>query len=231
MRSNKLSERDQWISIKRNITSFAVDEYWQQASELFRTRIYNKFLTPIDNIIMMKTSSGEGFAIVALQCSLIETFASFKFGKVFNPRYNEHNDPGYQYKDSRKIFVDFLHEVQIFEDHFFVTENGQKIIDKPFSADDFYSNVRCALVHEGRTRKKWTINLRPKKESTELFIKEVRGKFRIYRTFMHKALKAYVDHYLDELCRQENELGRKYFGRKMDHIFELKKSNLNWWED
>ena len=229
MKKSNKSERDQWISIKKNIHTYAVNDAWEQAFDLFRRRIDRKFIIPLDNIINLKVNSGEGFVIITIQCALIETFASFKYGKVFNHRYNELNDPSHQYNDSRQIFIDFLHDENIFKNHFFVVENGNKVVDKPFSANDFYSNVRCALVHEGRTRKKWTINVRPKNVSNNCFIKKVGGKYKIYRTFMHKALKKYVDDYINDLRKQANEEGRKYFGRKMDHIYELKKNNLDWW--
>lgn len=227
------SERDQWIKIKRNINSYAAGDAWEQAFKLFEKRIYKKFIDPLDKIIELKNNAGEGFAILIIQCALIETFASFKYGKVFNHRYDEANDPSYQYKDSRKIFVDFLHDEKIFKNHFFVMHDGTKILDKPFNAADFYSNVRCALVHEGKTRKKWTINVRPKTTvSDSVFIKEIGGKYKIYRTFLQKALKQYVDDYLNELRQEDNENSRKYFGRKMDHIYELKRNNnLNWWND
>jgi hypothetical protein len=228
---SKLSERDQWINIKNNFKSYAVDEFWEQGFRLFRNRINNKFIAPLDKIIELKNHVGEGFAILIVQCALIETFAAFKYGKVFNPRYNEENDPTYQYRDSRKIFTDFLHEEKIFENHFFVMENDSKIMDKPFVADDFYSNVRCALVHEGRTRKKWTINVKPKKISDSIFIKEIGGKHKIYRTFLQRSLKQYLNDYLNDLHKNHNEELRKFFGRKMDHIYHLKKNNLNWWNE
>ncbi len=231
MNINNKSERDQWIDIKRNINTFAVNNAWEQAFCLFRKRIHDKFIKPIDNIIQLKSNSGEGFTVITILCVLIETFASFKYGKVFNHRYNDQKDPLYQYKDSRMIFVDFLHDENIFENHFYIFENGDKIFDKPFSADDFYSNVRCALVHEGRTRKKWTINVRPKNISDNIFIKEIGGKYKIFRTVMHISLKKYVDDYLNELRKPDNDNGRKYFGRKMDHVYELKKNNLNWWNN
>lgn len=225
------SERDQWINIKLNINSYGVDDAWEQAFELFKKRIYNKFIDPLDKIIELKKNAGEGFAILIVQCALIETFASFKYGKVFNHRYNEANDPNYQYKDSREIFVNFLHDEKIFENHFFVMQNSTKTVDKPFSADDFYSNVRCALVHEGRTRRKWTINVKPKTMSDSAFIKEGSGKYKIYRNSMQEALKQYFNDYLTELRQEHNENARKFFGRKMDHVYELRRSKLNWWND
>ena len=232
MESTKsISERDQWIKIKRNIKSYSLNKFWELGFELFRTRINNKFIDPLDKIIHLRNQTGEGFAIVIVQCALIETFASFRYGKVFNPRYNEENDPTYQYRDSRKIFTDFLHDEKIFQNHFFVMEHGSKIMDKPFVADDFYSNVRCALVHEGRTRKKWTINVKPRNASDNVFIKNTSGKYKIYRTFLQKSLKKYLHGYITDLRKKQNDELRKFFGRKMDHIYHLKQNNIGWWLD
>ena len=65
MKSNtNKSERDQWIRIKKNITSYTVDQYWEQAFKLFKNRITKKFFDPIDRIIELKNHAGEGFAIV-----------------------------------------------------------------------------------------------------------------------------------------------------------------------
>jgi len=223
------SERDQWIAIKRSLNSYDVDESWEQGFELFRKRILKKFIEPIDAIIELKNHHGEGFAIVTIQCALIETFSAFKYGKIYNHRYHEGVDPGYQYNDSREIFVKFLRNENIFEGHFWIFEAGGKVPDKPFSANDFYSNVRCALMHEGKTRKNWTINVKPRSLPVGVFLSESRGKKKIYRTVLQRSLKKYLNDYIDELRIEGNSELRKYFAREMDHLYQLKKNNLGWW--
>lgn len=225
-----LSERDKWISIKKNFQFYTVDSNWEKAFDLFSTRLKTKYLNPIDNLLSLKNKQGEGFSIVTVQCVLIEKLAAFKSGKIFNSRYNESKDPPYQYKDSRNLFTDFLLRERIFENHFYKIVDKNKELNKPFCADDFYTNVRCALIHEGKTRKNWTINLKPRKDyNDKLFIREIGGKKKIYRTFLQIAIRKYLRDYIEELRESKNDDIRRSFARKMDNIYQLKKTSLDWW--
>ena len=130
---------------------------WELVIELFKQRIENFYFDTIKNILKPNSKKGEGFAIVTLQCALIEMLAAFKYGKIHNPEKID-TDPEYEYKDSTKYFIKFLKNESLFENHFFIVRpNGMKHGNQPYDADDFYSNVRCGLMHEARTKKDWLI--------------------------------------------------------------------------
>ena len=185
--------------------------------------------------------SGEGFTVVTVLCAIIECFAAFRIGRIH--RHDKRNgEPNYYYKnESNSIFVEFIlnEKVKIFKDNFYqIGQNGIKTDNTPFNANDFYSDVRCGLMHEARTKKNWTINAYPNKtgaESEKVFLERDNNKIKIYRTVLYYRLKEYLNSYFSEL-RQENSESeglRRLFARKLDHLFEVAPdpSNFEWWND
>ncbi|GGJ49533.1 hypothetical protein [Sphingopyxis bauzanensis] len=86
---------------------------------------------------------GEGFTIVSIQCALIEFLAAIRAGK----NYRHRNPQGpYEYSASRDLFVKFLFQTAPFSNFFSEADAGE-----------YYSNVRCALLHEARTKDGWII--------------------------------------------------------------------------
>ena len=57
---------------------------WATAFNFFEQRITTRCLNPINQILGMDLNTGEGFAVVNLQCSLIETIESFHEGWIFD---------------------------------------------------------------------------------------------------------------------------------------------------
>ena len=138
---------------------------------------------------------GEGFAIVTLQCALIEMFAAFKYGKIHN-REKEEDGPSYEYKSSDQYFIKFLKSEPIFQNHFFIIDGrGNKQGNTPFNAKDFYGSVRCGLMHEARTKKDWRIIAKTQKGvSSNIFITvDEEGVKQIHRTNLHHLLKNYFE--------------------------------------
>ena len=109
-------------------------------------------------------------------------------------------------------------------------------MDSPQVASDFYSQVRCGLMHEGRTKGNWLISLSPKrvkvKVDSQFIIEEASGR-KLLRTVFHYRLLAYLAEYQGEL-REQNAKGRrlrKFFARKMDHLFDFVPDHVyDWWK-
>jgi hypothetical protein len=196
-----------------------------------------KFFDPIQLIINNRKLKGEGFTIMTVQCALIEMFAAFRAGKIYN--HKKKGLPRYEYKDSPKEFKKFLRSASIFKDNFWeLNSKGKVSIDKPFKSGDFYKDVRCGLMHEARTKENWHINLAPRKisaKSEKKFIVEENGKIKIYRTVLHYRLLDYLEEYVIDLRKdtEESETLRKCFARKLDHLFDIDADNANfdWWND
>jgi hypothetical protein len=229
----KLQERTIWQKLRPSLKSYKLDDNWISSIELFETRIREKYFNPILLLIKHGNTEGVGFAIVAIECILIETFAAFKTGVIYNNRYNEEKDPPYQYCDSQDIFVNFLNSEELFKNYF--NEEPKEVEDKHvvFSANKFYVDVRCGLLHEGRTKKDWTINLKPKEETLGVLFGKDGNKKKIYRTILYKLLNKYFESYLNDLKldSEKGELLRKNFARKLDNLYNFKPNSkrFDWW--
>ena len=123
---------------------------WEKAAtDYFEARLVSRYLTPIETLQQSGSQRGEGFSIVAVQCSLIEFLESTVHGTSYRyvPRRKGVPPLGqYEYSSSGDIFVSFLVNRQPFKNDF--TED---------IARDFYESVRCGLLHEARTKNGWTI--------------------------------------------------------------------------
>lgn len=233
----QILQKSKWNNIRASLdNNYEYSPNWQEVIDMFEKRINDYYLTPIDNIISKNQLKGEGFSVVTLQCALIEMFAAFETGCIYKHRASRPK-PSFEYNNPSGFFKTFLRSEEIFENHFFqVTDNG-KIEDVPFSANGFYSEVRCGLMHEGRTKGNWLINAKKNEnysgtEST--FIDKEGGNLKIDRTILHALLKQYFNSYILSL-KAENAHGdqlRRLFGRKLDHFFDLPRDQVyDWWAD
>ena len=227
-----------WI-YKREVLkeSYEINNDWLDVIEKFKTRIENFYFKPIDIIKEPKELNGEGFTILTIQCALIEMFSAFKYGKIHN-HYKRTEKPFYEYKLSKECFIPFLHTELIFENHFYRIEDGKKLINQPFSAIEFYNNVRCGLMHEARTKGNWTINAKKKYKGDEIiFISNdiLKNNISIDRSILNKRLKEYFTDYLNKISEnpQEGNHLRRLFARKIDHLYEIPTDakNFEWWID
>lgn len=130
---------------KRNIDDFLLTEkvtvgqarQWMKLNDekakghlidLIHHRLYNRYVKHLKDI-------DSGFLKMAISCLMLETLESFRQGK----------------KDTMKKGVG----LQMFKD-FFATEEklftGFKDI-----ADDFYSSIRCGILHQAETTNAWRI--------------------------------------------------------------------------
>jgi hypothetical protein len=227
-----------WTRVRPKLNAnYDFNQDWQDVIELFKTRMYDKYFDPINSLIAPNRQKGEGFSIVTLQCSLIESFASLKTGQIYNHKMGK-KPASFEYNKSREMFVGFLESAPIFQDNFWVSGlGGAKVSHPDFSAVEFYHDVRCGLMHEARTKNNWYINTNKAHERTSkiFLIKEKDGKIRIYRTVLHHLLVEHLGLYLAELSA-DNATGailRRFFARKLDHIFDISADAVyfEWWVD
>lgn len=234
----QILEKDFWVS-KRQIVrnKYGISPDWLEVIEKFKTRIEHYYLNPIENIKEPARLKGEGFTILTIQCALIEMFSAFKYGKIHN--HNKRGAlPHFEYKLANDCFISFLHSEPIFQNHFYKIEQGEKILNQPFSAREFYNNVRCGLMHEARTKGNWVINAKKNYQGDEtIFISkdDLKNKISIDRTILNKQLKKYFSDYLDKISQDTpdgNSL-RRLFARKLDHLYEIQpnEEEFDWWID
>jgi hypothetical protein len=133
-----------WHQRKSQLLADRTEEIWAKTfEEFFRKRLSLRYLEPIKTLQNEGTFQGEGFSIVTIQCALIEFLAATKIGKNY-----KYKDPGeHEYSNSSGLFTEFLTAAAPFKGMF----------DGLDQAKEFYVNVRCALLHEARTKNGWRI--------------------------------------------------------------------------
>jgi len=230
----ELEEKSEWKTIRKKVKNdYTFNSDWESAINLFSTRLDRKFFNPISELIKQKKQKGEGFTIVTTQCALIESLASFRNGQIYNHSMNK-SSPKFEYNRSRDMFVSFLQTDDIFENNFWVWDDGKRKKNLPFDANKFYSEVRCGLMHEARTINEWYINTTTKPITTEkVFIEQKGNKTKLLRSILHHRLKNCVEKYCTDLKANDKngEKLRKLFGRKIDHLFDIKKDlTYDWWK-
>jgi hypothetical protein len=234
-RTEKL-DKATWTVIRSKLKdSYDYNLIWEKVIKLFKQRIDDFYFNPIASILKPNSKKGEGFAIVTLQCALIETFAAFKLGKVYNNR-KKNTDPNYEYSSSSIFFISFLLSEDIFEGHFFTIDSkGNKLDNQPYNAKEFYERVRCALMHEARTKEDWRITANPKVATNNKFIGKDGNDKVIHRTILNDKLKDYFNNTYLQLLREQTSNGntmRRFLGRKIDHLHSFQRDvSYDWWLD
>jgi hypothetical protein len=117
MRISRTFTVEDWKALDLN-----VEESWDSAVDMFKDRLETRYLEHIRRLLPMKTS---GFAVLALDCALIETIENFKRGTKTTPGGK-----------GREYFVSFLTSSK-FAEHF--TADRAAI---------FYTQIRCGLLHQ-----------------------------------------------------------------------------------
>lgn len=123
-----MKKKKNWLIIRNKLNqNYFYDDNWEDAIILFDNRLKQKFFNPLQQIIDKKPLKGEGFSILTVQCALIEMFAPFRKGKIFN--HNRTNtSPRYEYKESQKMFTSLLRTASVFKDNFWQLNIKNKVV-------------------------------------------------------------------------------------------------------
>jgi hypothetical protein len=204
--AGKYTNQD-WIELKKRLESEPNKSLWDVAyKHFYRTRIDTRYLYPINYIHQHDTQLGEGFAIAALFCSLIEFLESCERGDNFRYIGNSNNrklqSHEYSERQASSYFKDFLKNRLPFN----------SLIPSTL-VDRFYQDVRCGLLHEARTKRNWYLS---SKQSKGKLISQEQGKITLFRNQLIPALNLYFDDYRKRLL--VNLDTQKAFIRKFDHL-------------
>jgi hypothetical protein len=187
--------------ISRNYTAedwksltFKTEDEWQKAVDIFLDRIETRYIIHIDRIIKHRTS---GFAVLALDCSLIETLEQFRRGKKKTP--------------SKKVGAYFV--------GFLTGTSFKKYFDKD-SAMLFYTQIRCGLLHQTEAK-----DSKVKRTSTLPMVAYAKGKkgLIVNSKPFHEEMKEVIRQYADELRNPKSQKAREAFRAKMDFICGVEK--------
>ncbi|MBE7653926.1 hypothetical protein [Tenacibaculum finnmarkense] len=194
-----------WNELEKKIKD-SENELWGLAAHFFEERIKTRYLAPIHAIQNLNLKEGEGFAMVNLQCSLIETFECFINGWLFylddncsgckkNKIYWKNANKEEISKSNKDIFISFFDK---FKDKF----DG-------IDGESFYSNVRCGLLHETQTKNNWVINVAD--EKNKKCYEEKGEKYIIYRNNFQNRLEKLLEEYQQTLINGKNFRGKEEF--------------------
>jgi hypothetical protein len=185
---------DDWKSI-----DFSKEEGWQRAIDIFEDRIRGRFLKIVDKI---KYHTFSGFAIMALDCLLIETLQQFYEGVEETPR-----------RQSGNYFC-----------HFLTKTSFNEFFDE-CKANMYYQQIRNGILHQAQTKGNSRIWIR---EGTPLveYADDGNGLL-INRNKFHEQLVYEFENYVSRLRQNspvDHELRQK-FKHKMDAICRVTKEN------
>jgi len=167
---------------------------WTTAVEILAGRIHERFIEPINYLIAAEEPKPAierrfGFAVLAIDCLLVETLGAFIDG-LENTK-----------DKSEATFCKFLTTRPLFSADF--TEDLAK---------QFYEEFRCGILHQaeiGGESKVWSVGP---------LVRVVGGKIIVNRNKFHEQLKVEFQNYLAELRDLKNVDLRKNFRKKMDFI-------------
>jgi hypothetical protein len=192
---------DDWRTFRPSLIVGSSPLTWQVAyKEYFLTRLDLRYFNPIRILQKHGTFQGEGFSILAIQCTLIEFLESTVQGISYRYLRRGETLGPYEYNSSQEVFVSFLCKRNPFAKEF----------DEPI-ARDFYSGVRCGLLHEARTKNGWTVWANSP-DSTLINRKELI----VYRNDFQQALDDFIKWY--RVAIQSDMAIQEAFVRKFDNL-------------
>ena len=168
---------------------------WRKAVSILRARIEDRYLIPADRLVNAEKNKSAhrrryGFAVLALDCLLVETLGAFVEGRTDTER------------KSRKVFSAFLRTREPFAAHFAA----------PGVAERFYDEFRCGILHQAEIKGRslvWSVGP----------LLEIHGNaMTINRNRFHTSLRQAFSNYLAELRDPANTELRRHFTNKMDFI-------------
>ena len=213
--------KQDWLNLRTIIlTNPDKIEHWKEAIELLDQRLETRYFRPINKILRMRTTTGEGFAVMTLICSLMEFLQSCYEGKMYKHGAKETK---IIYGVSGPKFKSFLEQQMPF-----------KIVFNKSLADDFYTNVRCGLLHEAATNNGWVIKISKSSDENPDFVDvKTEGSKVIYRDKFFEAIKMYYANYKQEIIDNKkdssNQSLRDNFCRKLDCLCVIDDKSVAWW--
>jgi len=167
--------------------TFEKEDDWRLAVDIFKDRIRERFLDPIDRIEKCQYA---GFAVLALDCLLIEMLQQFREGVNRTPSGK-----------SKLFFVRFL------------TESGFKEDFDRRQAELFYRQIRCGILHQAEVRGSSKVFISDNAPMVS-YASDQKGLV-VNRKFFHEQLLDEFRKYTEELLEPVNDDLRDKFRKKM----------------
>jgi len=166
--------------------NFSMEDGWQQAVAIVEDRIEGRWLRWVDGIV---SSQFSGFAVLALDCIVLESLWGFANGKAVPKRHE------------REVYRKML--------------SGRRFRWPDAQIDDFREFVRNGLMHDAETRNRWLVEMTiPRNRIAE---QNAAGDYVINRSKFHRAVRGTFEDWLHGLRSGDGGLRRNMRAR-MDEI-------------
>lgn len=166
---------------------------WRRAIDIFEDRIEGRYLKVLSNLMYQNNLMRDGFVIMAVNCLLLETLLQFKMG------WDE--TPSGQNKRSYTIFL---------------KEAFPTVFKTNKSAEKFYTDIRCGILHSAQTKKKSKLTF-DKNYVIDLVNYENEDYIYVDVYNMTQVIEKYYLNYVRNL-KIEKHNDRFNFVKKMDYI-------------
>jgi hypothetical protein len=184
IRISRNYKADHWKAL-----AFDTESDWESAIDIFMDRLDTRYLLHIKELLRHRTS---GFAVLTLDCAIIETLEQFRRGVPETPS-----------RKSGEYFASFLTQTSFSE--YFSDEHARL----------FYKVIRCGLLHQSEAKSSLV------KRSSTLplidFTEDRKGLIINAKTF-HSKLEVVIGEYVSVLSDPESKSARAAFRKKMDSI-------------
>lgn len=190
---------DDWKSINLSTNSYMSD--WEKAIDIFQDRINGRFFSQVR---LIENQIFSGFAIMSLDCLLIETLNQFWLGIDDTNHYSQYTRPiGGNWMSFRDFFRRSSHFNTFFSD------DVSKV---------FYEHVRCGLLHQAETKQGTLINFKKSTMVTEIDPSDTNKGIEVNRKLFHTALIREFEDYCKKLLDSNESTIRQNFINKMNLI-------------
>lgn len=166
--------------------AFQGAEHWDKAIDIVRDRIEGRWLKCVDEIVTFRFS---GFAVLALDCIVLESIWGFKNGKAVPKR------------QEREVYREML--------------SGRRFGWSDTQSDNFREFVRNGLMHDAETRKRWIVEATIPRDC--IAEQNAAGDYVINRSKFHKAVRDTFEDWLRMLHSGDRRL-QKNMRTRMDEI-------------
>ena len=184
-------DNDPKISPKYHASSYLAlrlevdkNDNWEEATNIFNDRVEGRFVAPVDAMVehaSYEIKEFSGFAILAVDCLIIETLNQFYKGTDATA--------GKNWKAFRDFFRGSVH---------FKTEFPNSKM-----CEIFYSHFRCGLLHQAQTKKQSKIRYGEERMIQLVDSKDVNKGLIVDRKRFHDALKLEIKDYIKKLKNPE----------------------------
>lgn len=172
---------DDWKQARAVLCASRAAPEWSEAHVWIRERLKSRFLVPVERILTGDGYEGEGFAVAAIDCLLIEFLEALHRGSIYRRRKPQLSVV--EHSSSEEMFVGFLSGPEPYKTHF-----------DEAKAKSFYEGVRCGVLHEAATKGGWLI-----RADGEL-VGDRNGAPTLNRVMLHDALARTVEAYCEGLA-------------------------------